>query len=57
MRRSPKIKLYHLYFHQNYYDFLQINIIDFDYSKDEAVKRFDRLYALVLEGQKKIRYE
>lgn len=33
--------------------FSQINIIDFDYSKDEVVKRLDKLYALALEEQKK----
>lgn len=33
--------------------FSQINIIDFDYSKDEVVKRLDRLYALALEEEKK----
>ncbi|EOA4382637.1 proline dehydrogenase family protein [Campylobacter upsaliensis] len=31
--------------------FSQINIIDFDYSKDEVVKRLDKLYALALEEQ------
>ncbi|EIZ7226398.1 proline dehydrogenase family protein [Campylobacter upsaliensis] len=31
--------------------FSQINIIDFDYSKDEVVKRLDTLYALALEEQ------
>lgn len=33
--------------------FSQINIIDFDYSKEEVVKRLDKLYALALEEQKK----
>lgn len=33
--------------------FSQINIIDFDYSKDEVVKRLDKLYALALKEQKK----
>ena len=33
--------------------FSQINIIDFDYSKDEVVKRLDKLYALALEEQKR----
>ncbi|MCR2087583.1 proline dehydrogenase family protein [Campylobacter upsaliensis] len=33
--------------------FSQINIIDFDYSKDEVVKRLDTLYALALEEQKR----
>lgn len=33
--------------------FSQINIIDFDYSKDEIVKRLDTLYALALEEEKK----
>ncbi|MDL0108345.1 proline dehydrogenase family protein [Campylobacter felis] len=31
--------------------FSQINIIDFDYSKEEVVKRLDKLYALALEEQ------
>ncbi|EGK8075096.1 aldehyde dehydrogenase family protein [Campylobacter upsaliensis] len=31
--------------------FSQINIIDFDYSKDEVVKKLDKLYALALEEQ------
>ncbi|EPV4930226.1 proline dehydrogenase family protein [Campylobacter upsaliensis] len=31
--------------------FSQINIIDFDYSKDEVVKRLDTLYTLALEEQ------
>ncbi|EMG4390717.1 proline dehydrogenase family protein [Campylobacter upsaliensis] len=31
--------------------FSQINIIDFDYSKDEVVKRLDKIYALALEEQ------
>ena len=31
--------------------FSQINIIDFDYSKDEVVKRLNKLYALALEEQ------
>ncbi|EAI9482118.1 proline dehydrogenase family protein [Campylobacter upsaliensis] len=31
--------------------FSQINIIDFDYSKDEVAKRLDKLYALALEEQ------
>ena len=33
--------------------FSQINIIDFEYSKDEVVKRLDHLYALALEEEKK----
>lgn len=33
--------------------FSQINIIDFEYSKDEVVKRLDYLYALALEEEKK----
>lgn len=33
--------------------FSQINIIDFEYSKNELVKRLDLLYALALEEQKK----
>lgn len=33
--------------------FSQINIIDFDYSKDEVVKRLDSLYALALEEEKR----
>ncbi|EAL3832770.1 aldehyde dehydrogenase family protein [Campylobacter upsaliensis] len=33
--------------------FSQINIIDFDYSKEEVVKRLDKLYALALEEQKR----
>ncbi|EAK0804971.1 aldehyde dehydrogenase family protein [Campylobacter lari] len=33
--------------------FSQINIIDFEYSKDEVVKRLDKLYALALEEEKK----
>ena len=33
--------------------FSQINIIDFDYSKDEVVKRLDHLYALALEEEKR----
>ncbi|MEB2805450.1 proline dehydrogenase family protein [Campylobacter upsaliensis] len=33
--------------------FSQINIIDFNYSKEEVVKRLDKLYALALEEQKK----
>lgn len=33
--------------------FSQINIIDFDYSKEEVVKRLDYLYALALEEEKK----
>ncbi len=33
--------------------FSQINIIDFDYSKNEVVKRLDHLYALALEEEKK----
>ncbi|MCI5968037.1 proline dehydrogenase family protein [Helicobacter sp.] len=33
--------------------FSQINIIDFDYSKDEVVKRLDKLYAIALEEEKK----
>lgn len=33
--------------------FSQINIIDFEYSKEEVVKRLDRLYALALEEEKK----
>ncbi|MFQ6342595.1 bifunctional proline dehydrogenase/L-glutamate gamma-semialdehyde dehydrogenase [Campylobacter sp. VTCC 70190] len=33
--------------------FSQINIIDFEYSKDEVVKRLDCLYALALEEEKK----
>lgn len=32
--------------------FSQINIIDFEYSKEEIVKRLDRLYALALEEEK-----
>ncbi|EOV4085953.1 proline dehydrogenase family protein [Campylobacter upsaliensis] len=31
--------------------FSQINIIDFNYSKEEVVKRLDKLYALALEEQ------
>lgn len=33
--------------------FSQINIIDFDYSKEEVVKRLDKLYTLALEEQKR----
>lgn len=33
--------------------FSQINIIDFEYSKDEIVKRLDHLYSLALEEEKK----
>ncbi len=33
--------------------FSQINIIDFEYSKDEVVKRLDHLYALAQEEEKK----
>ncbi len=33
--------------------FSQINIIDFEYSKDEVVKRLDKLYALAQEEEKK----
>lgn len=33
--------------------FSQINIIDFEYSKDEVVKRLDYLYALAQEEEKK----
>ncbi|EHV1040200.1 proline dehydrogenase family protein [Campylobacter lari] len=33
--------------------FSQINIIDFNYSKEEVVKRLDYLYALALEEEKK----
>lgn len=33
--------------------FSQINIIDFEYSKDEVVKRLDHLYALALEEEKR----
>lgn len=33
--------------------FSQINIIDFEYSKDEIVKRLDHLYALALEEEKR----
>ncbi len=33
--------------------FSQINIIDFDYSKAEVVKRLDTLYALALEEEKR----
>lgn len=33
--------------------FSQINIIDFEYSKNEIVKRLDMLYALALEEEKK----
>ena len=33
--------------------FSQINIIDFDYSKDEVVKRLDNLYTLALSEQKR----
>ncbi len=32
--------------------FSQINILDFDYSKDEIVKRLDKLYGIVEEKQK-----
>lgn len=33
--------------------FSQINIIDFEYSKNEVVKRLDHLYALALEEEKR----